>query len=192
MGDVHERRPYFHLDALEFDLHLTTQLQVQRTERLVEQEDLRLVDERSSHRYPLLLPSGQLLGLAASHRRQLDEFEHRLHGRLHVLDSPPPKTEGDVLEDVQVRKQRIGLEDGVDRSLEGPQAGDVLLADRNRTLGGILEARHHPQGRGLSAAGGAKEGEETSGGNCQGEIVDCDKVTEPLRQVAKVKILNLA
>jgi hypothetical protein len=37
--------------------------------------------------------------------------------------------EGDVLEDVEVREQRVALEDRVDRPLVGLGVGDVVLAE---------------------------------------------------------------
>ena len=43
------------LQALELELHGFPQLQIECAERLVEQKDLRLVDQRPGQRYPLLL-----------------------------------------------------------------------------------------------------------------------------------------
>ena len=52
-----------------------------------------------------------MLGLAAGHRCEFDEIEHRLNRGRNVLDAAPAQPERNVLEDVQVRKQGIGLED---------------------------------------------------------------------------------
>ena len=46
MGHVDERDPDLVLDPLELQLHLLAELQVERAERLVEEEDARPVDER--------------------------------------------------------------------------------------------------------------------------------------------------
>src|SRR6266480_7213562 len=70
VGHVDEADPDLALDPLELDLHLLAQLQVQRAERLVEQEHLRLVDDRAGERDPLPLPAGKLDRLAASARRR--------------------------------------------------------------------------------------------------------------------------
>ena len=150
--DVHERRAHLGLDALELDLHLPAQLEVERAERLVEQQDTGPVDERPGHGDALLLATGQLRGLAAGHRPELDEVEHVLDGLLDVLDLAAPEAEGDVLEDVEVREQRVRLEDRVDGALEGAQPGDVLLAEADRPLGRVLEPGDHAQGRRLAAA----------------------------------------
>jgi hypothetical protein len=56
--------PTFLLDALQLDLHLLAELEVERAERLVEQQDLRVVDDRAGERDPLALAAGQLRRLA--------------------------------------------------------------------------------------------------------------------------------
>ena len=55
MRDVHERDPDLALDVLELELHLFAELEVEGAERLVEQKDARMVDERPRQRDPLLL-----------------------------------------------------------------------------------------------------------------------------------------
>ena len=52
------------LDRLELDLHLLAQLQVERAERLVEEQHARPVDERARQRDALPLAAGELAGLA--------------------------------------------------------------------------------------------------------------------------------
>ena len=52
------------LDALELDLHLLAQLEVEGAERLVEEQDGRPVDERARQRDALRLAAGDLVGLA--------------------------------------------------------------------------------------------------------------------------------
>ena len=64
VGDVHERDAHLGLDPLELDLHLPAQLQVERAERLVEQQHLRAVDQRAGQCDALLLAAGELRGPA--------------------------------------------------------------------------------------------------------------------------------
>ena len=52
------------LDRLELDLHLLAELEVERAEGLVEQQDAGPVDERPGERDPLALAAGQLAGPA--------------------------------------------------------------------------------------------------------------------------------
>ena len=76
VGHVDERDPDLLLDALELDLHLLAQLEVERAERFVEEQDGRLVDQRAGEGDALRLAAGDLGRLAAFEARQLDELEH--------------------------------------------------------------------------------------------------------------------
>ena len=60
VGHVEERDPDVALDPLELDLQSLAQLQVERAERLVEQQHLGEVDERARQRDALLLAAGEL------------------------------------------------------------------------------------------------------------------------------------
>ena len=53
------------MDALELDLHLLAQLQVERAERLVEQQHARLEHERTRERDALLLAARELVRAGA-------------------------------------------------------------------------------------------------------------------------------
>ena len=61
---VDERDADLALDALELDLHLLAQLEVERAERLVEQQQPRAVDDRARERDALALAAGELGRLA--------------------------------------------------------------------------------------------------------------------------------
>ena len=62
VGDVQEGDAELLLQALELGAHPDPQKRVERRERLVEQEYLRLGDERAGERDALLLPAGELVG----------------------------------------------------------------------------------------------------------------------------------
>ena len=67
--------PDLGLDPLELDLHLPAQLEVERAERLVEQQHRRPVDDGPGQRDPLLLAAGELGRLAPGQVAQLDQLE---------------------------------------------------------------------------------------------------------------------
>ena len=120
--------------ALQLELHLLAQLQVERAERLVEQQDARAVDQRAGERDPLLLAARELARLAPvepGEADELEDFEHALPqlAAAHALAAQP---EGDVLEDRQVREERVALEDRVDVALVRRQPGDVAVAEVDR------------------------------------------------------------
>ncbi|GAA3216905.1 hypothetical protein GCM10020256_19520 [Streptomyces thermocoprophilus] len=158
--DMHEGDADLGLDALELQLHLAAQLQVEGAERLVEQQHLRVVDQRAGHSDALLLAAGELVGFLPGLLAQLDQLQHLLDLLLHALDAASAQTEGDVLEDVEVREEGVGLEHRVHGPLVRRQRGDVLVAEVDGAAAGFLQAGDHAQGGGLAAAGRAEQGEE--------------------------------
>lgn len=172
VGDVDEGDADLRLDALELQLHLASQLEVEGTERLVEQQDLRVVDERAGDGDPLLLATGELVRLALGEVAELDELQHVVDLLLHGLDAAAAQPEGDVLVDAQVREERVALEDRVDGAFVRRQGGDVLVAETDGARRRVLESGDHPQRGGLSAAGGAEQGEERALRDGQVQRVD--------------------
>src|SRR5207248_9400067 len=69
VGYVDEGDADLLLDRLELDLHLLAQLEVERTEWLVQEQDPRAVDERPGQRDPLPLAAGELRGLSVPKTR---------------------------------------------------------------------------------------------------------------------------
>ena len=86
MGDVDEGGAHLGLDALELDLHLAPQLEVERAQRLVEEQHARLVDEGPRHGDALLLATGELRRLAPRHGAELHQLQHVVDRSGHVLD----------------------------------------------------------------------------------------------------------
>ena len=91
MRDVDEGDPDLVLDALQLQLHLLAELEIERAERLVEQQHLRVVDERARERDALLLAAGQLLRLSLPAAGEIDELEHLEHARRGSRPSARPR-----------------------------------------------------------------------------------------------------
>ena len=72
---VQERDADLALDLFELDLHLPAELEVERTERLVEQQHRGPVHERARERDALALAARQLLRPRAFAAAQLHELE---------------------------------------------------------------------------------------------------------------------
>jgi hypothetical protein len=80
-----------------------------------------------------------------------------------------------------VRKQGVGLEDGVDGPLVRRPEPHLLSEDPHASLGREFEAGDQAEGRGLPATGGTQEGEELAVLDLEIDVVDGDDVlTEPL------------
>ena len=190
VGHVDERDPDLKLDALELDLHLLAELQVERAERLVEQEHARVHDERPRQGDALLLA-------AREHRRavlvaagELDELERLARALLALAlsDLALLQAVGDVVEDRHVREERVLLEDGVHVALVGRRARDVAAADQDLALVGLLEAGDHPQRRRLAAAARPEQRQELALVDAQVDRVHRDERAEPLRDRAELDI----
>ena len=103
-------------DAAQVVAQPQPQLGVEVAERLVEQQELRLVDQAARQRDPLHLPAGE------RHHRPLGIFA-QAHQRQHLVDlavdlgaREPAMAQriGDVLAHRHVRPDRIGLEHHAD------------------------------------------------------------------------------
>ena len=162
MRDVDERDPDLVLDPLQLELHLLAELQVERAERLVEQQHARVVHERAPERDPLLLAARELPRLPLREAGEADELEHLGHAALELAlrDALPLEPEGDVVLDRHVREERVALEDGVHVPLVRREADHVLVAEEDAALGRLLETADHAQRRRLPAAGRAEQREE--------------------------------
>ena len=117
MGHVDEGHPEVALERLEEHLHLLAELQVERAERLVEQQHLGLVHDRPRERDPLALAARELDRLAvAEGRRAAPSRAPRstLAAALAAPDAAHAQAVADVLGDGHVREERVVLEDRVD------------------------------------------------------------------------------
>ena len=131
-------------------------LEVERPERLVEEEDVGTVDERARQRDALLRHQRAWPGFFRPTSPSLDEVEGLRLGH-RVLVTTAFEAEGDVVEHGHVREQRVRLEHGVDVALVRLRAGDVLVPMRIRPAVGssrpaiIRRVVVFPHPEGLSA-----------------------------------------
>ena len=188
VGHVDERDPDVALDLLQLYLQALAQLQVERAEGLVQQQDLGQVDQRPGQRHALLLAARELGGPPVGLAGQPDALELLVHaplglGLVHLL---APEAEGDVVRDAQVGEQRVALEDGVGRPPVRRQPDDVGAVDQHLALGRLLESGDHPQRGRLAAAARAQQGEELPFPDRQAEVVDRREVAELLGDVAQL------
>ena len=98
VGHVDERDPDLVLDLVQLDLHLLAQLEVERAEGLVEEQDARPVHERPRQRHALPLAAGELAGLAPLVAAQADHRER-------VADPALPLGLGDLPDDEAVGRR---------------------------------------------------------------------------------------
>ena len=169
----------------DLETHAYTQRGIQIGERLVEQEDLRVANDRSSDGHPLALTPGELAGIAPEQRIDLQGRGHVRHapGDLFLRCPGEPQPESDVLRHRHVRKQRVGLKHHRDPALRRRDVRHVPLPDRDSTGGDALQPRDHPQHGGLAAPRRADEDHEFAVRDCQIDAVHGHYVIEVLGDV---------
>ncbi len=150
------------LDVLELLLHVLAELQVERGERLVEQQELGVVDEGAGDSHALLLAAGERGDAALFKTGERNEMQHLRDplvdlGLGHLFLT---QREGHVFKHVQVGEERVALEDGVDVALVRGHIVDTLAHEDHVALVRGLKAADDAQRRGLAAARGAEQGEK--------------------------------
>ncbi len=163
MRDQHECRSQLALHADQLELRLLPQFAVERGKRFVEQQKLGSARARACERDTLFLTAGQFVRFATAKRFELDQSQHFCDARLDDVfrQSRLNEPEGDVLFDVHMRKQRIGLK----HHIHGPQMrrhiGHIHAADQHAPLLRRFESGDEPQQCRLAATRRAEQKRRT-------------------------------
>ncbi len=175
-------------DLYHLELHLGSQLLVQRSHRLIEQQQLGPLGQRARQGHALALAAGEMVRLAPGECLHVHQLEHLGHAfvdfpaRQLVLLEP----EGDVLCHRHVGKQGVGLEHHVDRALIGRNGGDVLTVEHDLPFAGLFEAGQHAQQRRLARAGAAQQREYLAATDRQGDVIHRQYTIEALADAANL------
>jgi hypothetical protein len=184
VGDVDECDADATLDVLELTLEFLAELEIQGAEGLVQQQHLRVLDQRPGEGHPLLLSSGELPGPGALATRQLHQCQHLGSALPDFLLRQPllDQTEGDVGRHIEVGKQRVALENGIYRPPIGRDACDVSVANVDMAGIGILEPGDETKRGRLPASARPDDREEPALRDRQVQGVDGDNLAEGLAQ----------
>src|SRR2546423_1414601 len=127
-------------------LHERARLDVERAERLVHQEDARLVDQGLRERRALAHAAGELMRVVALETGEPDALDPvtRTVLRLAPLDASEPRTRRDVVEHALPRKDRVDLEDVAHIAIDAPHR---RAADEHVALARWFEAGDESEGR---------------------------------------------
>ena len=162
------------VQRLQFAAHRCAQVGVERRQRLVEQQHVRLDHECARQRDALLHPARQLRGQVMARIAELHELQRigdaaRHFRRRHAACAQP---ECDVLEHRQVREQRVILEQQTKIALVRRRIGQVASGHGQRAgqAVGLHEPGDEAQQRGLAAAALAEHGQKFTGTDRQRQI----------------------
>jgi hypothetical protein len=133
--DVDEGQPGFFVQSFQLCLHRQLELCVERSSRLVKQKKSRLDDKSTGDADSLPLAAGEIADFAVRQFSQPDPLQHGEHLalRLQFLHASNAQTVSDILEDIEMGKEREMLEDHGKVALVREKCGDVLPVDQDRS-----------------------------------------------------------
>src|SRR3990170_6266661 len=162
VGHEDDRLPGALPEAKEFVLQDNARLRVQRPKRLVHQDDVGLVDERAGEGGAVAHPAGQLVGIVVLEAAQPDALDESLRAGPALSRADAPELEGDldVLEQGPPGQQVVVLGDVPDIRVHVEHRRAFV---HHRAVRRAHQARDHVEQRGLPAARGTDEADETAG-----------------------------
>ena len=130
MGDEHDGRAGLAPDAQQLVAHQQPRLLVERAERLVEQQHLRLEHQRARDADALAHAAGKLRRIGLGEVRKPHEGERVVDAPLDLgaRHAAPAQAEGDVVPNVEPEEARVLLEHGADAV--GDRASERLAVER--------------------------------------------------------------
>ena len=145
VGDVDRRRPQPLVQFLDLGAHLHAELGVEVGERLVEEEDARVANDRAAHGHPLPLAAGELAREAAEERLQAEDVGGATDARQNLVlgDAAEPQRKAHVLRDPHMGIERVVLEDHGDVAFLRRNVIDDLVADTDLTAGDVFQTGDH-------------------------------------------------
>src|SRR5262245_16265319 len=163
------------------------ELGVEMGDRLVEDEDPRVLHERPAERRALPLAAGELRGPAVLEVLQLDEAQELANALGQRLPregrrSRRPEGEGHVVEDRQVRVERVRLEHDGDASPIGRHAGHPLSVQADLAARRRLDSGHDPAEGGLPRARGAGHAQDLAWRDREADGVERLRTTPALTE----------
>ncbi len=162
-------------DGAHFSRQLLAQLLVHAGEGLIQQHQGRARGNGPRQGDALLLPTGELVGIAAGIGPQAHQFQQLTDPRLASGRRLLADTERDVVGDGQVREQCKILEHHADLALLGCQAParptHDLATETDLALGDGFEARDGAQHRGLAAAAQPQQAADPSLFQVEGHVL---------------------
>ena len=159
MRHVQHGDPQPTLQRQDLAAHVGTKLSIEVRQRFIHQADRCFGNDGAAEGHTLLLAAGKLTGLAL---QQMSDAENLDRARqppraLGRRNTARPQPEHDILRDVQMGEQGIGLEHHRHAARRGRQVRHVATGDLDPALGRRLQAGDDPQAGGLAASRRAQQ-----------------------------------
>ena len=173
VGDVDEGGVDLLPELDDLRAHLVAELGVQVGEGLIHQKDLGVPDDGPADGDALPLAAGEGLGPPVQVLGDVQDLRGLPHLAVDLLLGGllQLQGEGHVLIDGHVGVEGVVLEDHGDVPVLGGHVVHHLAVDGQLAAADLLQARDHPQGGGLAAAGGTDQNDELPVRDLQVEVV---------------------
>ena len=165
----------FSLHVFELKLHVLSHFEVESSKRLVEKEDLWLVDDSACYCDSLLLTARKGSDFSFFEVFKVDHLQSFAHFFVYLcfcecfLEFKP---ERDVVVDIEVGEKGVTLENRVDRTQIWRKVGDILAVKQDLSSSRDLKTCDHSQCRRFAAARWAKKRYEFSAVHVKIEVGD--------------------
>src|SRR5882762_2712993 len=182
VGDVDEGRAERRLQLLELDFHVLAKLQIERAQRLVQQQQCRLQNQAARDGHALTLAARQLVDAFVRGVAQSHPFQHRIAAfqPFCPAHAAPSQSERNVLAHRHHREQRQLLKHHVHRAPIRRHAAHAPAADGDVAVIGRDEPRDHAQQRRLTAARRTQNGKEAAALDREGQRIHGHMIRETL------------
>ena len=177
VGDEHAGKFQLFMQLTQPAAQLFTHLRIQRAERFIQQQNLRLYRQGARQRHALFLTTGQLRRIAIRqvsqlhHLQQFGHFGFNRRGVGSFAARQHGQAKGDVIEHRHMAEQRIVLEDEAHFTVAGVHPADVGTVEADMTAGLMLQTGDNSQQGGFSGARGPQQRNHLSGRDIQRDII---------------------
>ena len=160
-----------------------TQGTVEGRKRLIQQQQRGPGRQASGKGDPLLLAAGKLVRAAIRVSLHTNKGERLRDPGSRRCPAEMAQTKGHIGGDSQMGKQRIGLEDRIDRAPMRRLARQVFPGEFDAARGWRRKTRDRAKEGGFPGPGGAKQHEHFIPADRQGQGIECQGGTVPHREV---------
>ena len=190
VGDEHGRRLQALVQLAQLDAHQLAEFGVERTQRLVHQERLRLAHDRAAQRDTLAVAAREPADARTEQVFDAQDARHFLDAAvdLGARQAFVAQRKLEVVAHAHVRVQREELEHHRDVALARPQVGHVLAVERDAARVREFEAGDHAQRGRLAAARGAQQHDELAVFERQRRVAHGNEIGEALVQVLDTNV----
>jgi hypothetical protein len=172
VGHQQKGDPHLLLDALQFAAHAAAQIRIEGGQRFIQQQRRRGVHQCPCQGHPLLLASRELMRPLLCMVPQTHHFQDMAHppADFTIIKPTRPRTEGHVVEHIQMWEEGVVLKHQIHRSPMGWRIGEILVLQHDPPLVGPFKPSNQPQRGGLATTRGTQQREEFAATDLQVQV----------------------